>query len=446
MKQKSRAFAKRHTFFFYLFMSLPREKLFYKVLKRGLYFIPKMDKDQPQKKMVYSETVNLQGLEAENEALTSSLEKLEQENKVISTTLNRLEEESAVLRELFHNVNTELTNLKKPALLVAEIMTIMENNKAVIKLPNGNKFYCYISKDVQGLQCGESVLVDQKSLNIMEKIEFNSNLEIEKFVIINKPKESWKEIGGLKEEVQEVKEVIELPLKKPKLFEKVGIQPPKGILLYGPPGTGKTLLAKAVAHSTDATFIEVVGSELVQKFIGEGAKLVKEIFELARKKAPSIVFIDEIDALAATRMDTGTSGEREVNRTFMQLLAEMDGFKHLDNVKIIGATNRIDILDPAIIRPGRLDRLIEVGLPDEEGRLEILKVHSKNMNLQKVKLPEVSAQMEGFSGAEIRAVCTEAGFFAIREDREYVTPEDFLGAIEKIRFEDDDELEPGFFG
>ncbi|MBS3126685.1 proteasome-activating nucleotidase [Candidatus Woesearchaeota archaeon] len=405
-----------------------------------------MDKDQPQKKMVYSETVNLQGLEAENEALTSSLEKLEQENKVISTTLNRLEEESAVLRELFHNVNTELTNLKKPALLVAEIMTIIENNKAVIKLPNGNKFYCYISKDVQGLQCGESVLVDQKSLNIMEKIEFNSNLEIEKFVIINKPKESWKEIGGLKEEVQEVKEVIELPLKKPKLFEKVGIQPPKGILLYGPPGTGKTLLAKAVAHSTDATFIEVVGSELVQKFIGEGAKLVKEIFELARKKAPSIVFIDEIDALAATRMDTGTSGEREVNRTFMQLLAEMDGFKHLDNVKIIGATNRIDILDPAIIRPGRLDRLIEVGLPDEEGRLEILKVHSKNMNLQKVKLPEVSAQMEGFSGAEIRAVCTEAGFFAIREDREYVTPEDFLGAIEKIRFEDDDELEPGFFG
>ena len=182
-----------------------------------------MDKDQPQKKMVYSETVNLQGLEAENEALTSSLEKLEQENKVISTTLNRLEEESAVLRELFHNVNTELTNLKKPALLVAEIMTIIENNKAVIKLPNGNKFYCYISKDVQGLQCGESVLVDQKSLNIMEKIEFNSNLEIEKFVIINKPKESWKEIGGLKEEVQEVKEVIELPLKKPKLFEKVGI-------------------------------------------------------------------------------------------------------------------------------------------------------------------------------------------------------------------------------
>ena len=226
-----------------------------------------MDKDQPQKKMVYSETVNLQGLEAENEALTSSLEKLEQENKVISTTLNRLEEESAVLRELFHNVNTELTNLKKPALLVAEIMTIIENNKAVIKLPNGNKFYCYISKDVQGLQCGESVLVDQKSLNIMEKIEFNSNLEIEKFVIINKPKESWKEIGGLKEEVQEVKEVIELPLKKPKLFEKVGIQPPKGILLYGPPGTGKTLLAKAVAHSTDATFIEVVGSELVQKFL-----------------------------------------------------------------------------------------------------------------------------------------------------------------------------------
>ncbi len=243
----------------------------------------------------------------------------------------------------------------------------------------------------------------------------------------------------MKDVIREVKEVIELPLKKPGLFEKVGIKPPKGLLLYGPPGTGKTLMAKAVAHSTNATFIEVVGSELVQKFIGEGAKLVKEIFALARTKAPAIVFIDEIDALAAMRMDTGTSGEREVNRTFMQLLAELDGFKPLDNVKIIGATNRLDILDKAIIRPGRLDRLVEVGLPDEKGIQEILKVHTRRMSLEKVNLRKLAGKMVGFSGAEVRAVCTEAGYFAIRSDRDHVVEDDFVLAIEKIKVEEEEE-------
>ncbi|HLC70821.1 MAG TPA: AAA family ATPase, partial [Candidatus Nanoarchaeia archaeon] len=243
----------------------------------------------------------------------------------------------------------------------------------------------------------------------------------------------------------EVKEVIELPLQKPELFEKVGISPPKGILLYGPPGTGKTLLAKAVANSTGATFIEVVGSELVQKFIGEGAKLVKDIFILARSKAPAIVFIDEIDAVASVRMDNGTSGEREVNRTFMQLLAEIDGFKPLDNVKVIAATNRPDILDQAIIRPGRLDRLIEIGLPNEEGRMDIIKVHSQRMNLQKVKLKELVQMMEGFSGAEIKAVCTEAGYCAIRESRDHVTHEDFIHAIDEVKMEEEENLK-GFFG
>jgi len=313
-------------------------------------------------------------------------------------------------------------------------------------LPNGNKFYCYIAKEVKDLQSGDCVLVDQKTLNIVKKVNVSSNLEVEKFVIVEKPPESWKEIGGLKKEVAEIKEVIELPITKPKLFEKVGITPPKGILLFGPPGTGKTLLAKAVAHSTNATFIEVVGSELVQKFIGEGAKLVKDIFILAKSKAPAIIFIDEIDALAAVRMDTGTSGEREVNRTFMQLLAEVDGFDPLGNVKVIGATNRLDILDPAIIRPGRLDRLIEIGIPDEDGRLEIFKVHTRKMNLQKVSVKAVVKAMENFTGAEIRAACTEAGFFAIREDREYVTQNDFQQAIEKVRLEEEDNVKDEFFG
>ena len=411
-----------------------------------MYLNKTMVEEEIKRKADYSETFNVDNLEVENQALTNALNQLEQENKVINKTLIRTQEETAMLREMFNKTSSELENIRKPSLLVADIVNIIDENKAIIKLPNGNKFYCYISKDVKNLNAGDSALVEQKSLNILEKIDVSENFDVEKYVIIEKPKENWKDIGGLKEEIVEVKEVIELPLKKPELFKRVGIKPPKGVLLYGPPGTGKTLLAKAVAQSTNATFIEVVGSELVQKFIGEGAKLVKEIFNLARAKAPSIVFIDEIDALAAKRIETGTSGEREVNRTFMQLLAELDGFKCLDEVKIIGATNRIDILDHAMIRPGRLDRLIEVGLPDEEGLLEIIKVHTKEMNLQKVKLKQLVKEMNDFSGAEVRAVCTEAGYFAIRDNRDHVEQEDFVMAIDKIRIEDDEEDNGAFFG
>ncbi len=380
-----------------------------------------------------------------NSPLNPSLNRLEEENKVLCTNLVRLEEENIVLREMFNNTNNELTALKKPALLVGDVVSI-EEDKAIVKLPNGNKFYSYVVKEARNIQVGDSVLLDQKALNIVGTTLNNSVFDVEKFVIIEKPTESWKEVGGLKKEILEVKEVIELPLKKPKLFERVGIQPPKGVLLYGPPGTGKTLLAKAVAHSTNATFIEVVGSELVQKFIGEGAKLVKEMFQLARSRSPAIVFIDEIDALAAMRVDLGTSGEREVNRTFMQLLSELDGFQPLDNVKIIGATNRIDILDPAITRPGRLDRLIEVGMPDEEGREEVLKVHTRKMSLKDVNLSHIVSLTEGFSGAEMKAICTEAGFFAIRDNREYIVQQDFTNAVGKLRFMEEDAELGKFFG
>jgi len=268
-------------------------------------------------------------------------------------------------------------------------------------------------------------------------------------LLLTSQKTKWSQIGGLEEQEMELKEVIELPLKKPELFKKVGIEPPKGILLHGPPGTGKTMLAKAVARSTNSTFIEVVGSELVQKFIGEGAKLVKEMFNMAREKAPSIVFIDEIDAIAATRMDVGTSGEREVQRTFMQLLAEIDGFKPLDNVKIIGCTNRKDILDSAITRPGRLDRMIEVYLPNDKARTEIFKIHSKNMTFEKkIDIKKIVKLMKDFSGAEIKSTCTEAGYFAIRRNKSKISEKNLLNAIKKIKKDKEEESHEfkGMFG
>lgn len=353
---------------------------------------------------------------------TSESSQLEDENRILKETVNRLRE--------------EIDKLKEPPLMVCEIREV-NGKTAIVNIPNGNQFCVNISESCEKLRAGDIVLAEQKNLTIIRKVPLTRKFNVEKFVIVEKPTVSWKEVGGLDEQVNEVKEVVELPLKKPELFKKVGIKPPKGILLHGPPGTGKTLLAKAVAKSTNSTFIEIVAAELVQKYIGEGAKLVKEIFEMARKKAPAIIFIDELDALAAKRMEIGTSGEREVNRTFMQLLAELDGFDPLDNVKIIGATNRKDILDTAIIRPGRLDRLIKVPLPDKKARMEIFKIHSKDMTLEKgLNLKALIEKMENFSGAEIHAVCTEAGYFAIRNDRIMVTKDDLFKAVEKVKREE----------
>jgi proteasome regulatory subunit len=316
-----------------------------------------------------------------------------------------LEKENELLRNSLAHLKSELEKHKQPPLLVAEIKKIV-GDKAIVKLSNNHSFLVNMSSKCQGK---------------------------ESFVVMEKPKLNWKDIGGLDEEKDEIREVIELPLKKPELFKQVGITPPKGILLHGPPGCGKTILAKAVANSTNTTFIEVVGSELVQKFIGEGAKLVKELFQMAKENAPAIIFIDEIDALAAERMDVGTSGEREVQRTFMQLLAEIDGFKSLGDVKIIAATNRLDILDNALLRPGRLDRLVEVGLPNKKTRKEILAIYTKDMNLKGVSINKIVDSTKELSGAELRAICTEAGYFAIRADRVFIKQKDFLDAIIKVK-------------
>ena len=349
-----------------------------------------------------------------------------------SSNAGSLEEENSMLRESVNRLRSEVERYRKSPLMMCEVREFYGEN-AVIKIPNGNQFYVEISEDCEKIKVGDSVLVEQKNLVVVGKANLRSNFDVEKFVIVDKPNVPWKQIGGLDSEIAEIREIVELPLKNPEIFRKAGIQPPKGILLHGEPGTGKTLLAKAVATATNATFIEIVGSELVQKYIGEGAKLVKDIFELARNRAPSIIYIDELDALAARRMEIGTSGEREVQRTFMQLLAEIDGFDSLGDVKVIGCTNRKDILDAAIVRPGRLERHINIPTPTKEARKEILKIHMKPMNTRKINVRRILGEMEGFTGADVRAACTEAGYCAIRQSRTTITTEDFIPAIRKVQ-------------
>jgi proteasome regulatory subunit len=252
-------------------------------------------------------------------------------------------------------------------------------------------------------------------------------------------------IGGLHKQIEEVIETLELPMTNPELFTDVGVEPPHGILLYGAPGTGKTLIAKAVAHRAKATFIRMSGSELVQKYIGEGARLVRDVFDIAREKAPSIVFIDEIDSVGSRRTYDGTTGSSEVNRTMVQLLAELDGFDKRGDVKIVAATNRIDLLDPALLRPGRFDRIIEIPLPDAEGRKEIFRIHAKNMKFDGVNFDELVEMTDGLCGADLKAIVTEAGMFVIRRKGKAVTMQDFRDAFDKMIVKEKREDVAGMF-
>lgn len=247
------------------------------------------------------------------------------------------------------------------------------------------------------------------------------------------PLESYADIGGLEEQIQEVKEAVELPLTHPEIYEDMGIKPPKGVILYGEPGTGKTLIAKAVANETSATFLRVVGSELIQKYLGDGPKLVRELFRVAEEHSPSIVFIDEIDAVGTKRYDSHSGGEKEIQRTMLELLNQLDGFDAHSEVKVIMATNKIETLDPALIRPGRIDRKILFPVPDVATKKKIFQIHTSKMTLgTNVNVDEIITSKDDLSGADIKAVCTEAGLLALRERRMKIVQEDFMKAKEKI--------------
>ncbi len=367
-------------------------------------------------------------LENRNLELREQFRHMESEKRYIETQKIRYERE---LRKL----KSEIEQLRSPPLVIGTVTDVIDSGRVIVRSSAGPRFLVRTSQliDPDLLKPGVRCTLNQQSLAIVDVLPTSYDAQIYGMELVESPQEMYESIGGLERQIVEIQEAVELPLTKPHLFEKIGIAPPKGVLLYGPPGTGKTLLAKAVAHHTRAHFLRVVGSELVQKYIGEGARLVRELFELAKQKAPSIIFIDEIDAIGAHRSESTTSGDREVQRTLMQLLAEMDGFDNRGDVKIIGATNRIDILDRALLRPGRFDRIIEIPMPDYEGRLAILKIHTKGMHLgEDVSLAEVARLTEGKNGADLRAICMEAGMFAIRMEHDTVTQDDFMKAIDKL--------------
>ena len=345
--------------------------------------------------------------------------------------LSALEEENHLLRQSAEQLRQELERFRTPPLMVCEV-TDLYSDGIVVKIANGNKFF--VPQDpATPVTAGDTVLTDQKNLAVIRKIDDSKQFNVEKYVILEKPNIHWSDIGGLQEQIEEIKEVVELPLKHPELFEKIGISPPRGILLHGPPGTGKTLLAKAVATETGANFIEVVGSELVQKFIGEGAKLINEIFDLARAKAPCIIFIDEIDAVGRQRGAGLGGGNDEREQTLNQMLVEMDGFETNVGVIVVAATNRPDILDSALLRPGRFDRQVFVTLPDIRGREQILNVHMRKVPLGQDVNPGVIARgTPGMSGADLANLCNEAALMAARRNARVVEMQDFEKAKDKI--------------
>ncbi len=362
--------------------------------------------------------------------LEKRLRNLETEKQLLDAERLRLEQE-------LHSLRNEIDRLREPPLVSATIIDFLDDKgRAIVKSSTGPSFVVNTSRKVknENLKPGMRVALNQRTFAIMECLPTKLDPFVKGMEVIDSiPDITYNDVGGLEDQMVEVRETVELPLKKPELFEKIGIEPPKGVLLYGPPGTGKTLLAKAVAHETEATFIRIIGSELVQKFIGEGARLVREIFNLAKEKAPTILFIDELDAIGSQRLKIATSGDREVQRTLMQLLSELDGFEQRGDVKIIGATNRIDILDPALLRPGRFDRIIEFPIPDDESRLSIFKIHTKKLKTEeKVDFKRLVSLTEGATGADIKAIATEAGMFAIRKEADAITSKDFIDAVDKV--------------
>lgn len=343
---------------------------------------------------------------------------------------------------------TKVDELRGSPMNIGTLDEIVDDNHAIISSNVGPSYYVSILSivDQDQLEPGVSVLLHNKTSSIVGIMSDDTDPLVATMKVDKAPLESYADIGGLEQQIQEIKEAVELPLTHPELYEDIGIKPPKGVILYGPPGTGKTLLARAVAHQTSATFLRVVGSELIQKYLGDGPKLVRQMFQVAEDNAPSIVFIDEIDAVGMKRYQTNSGGAKEIQRTMLELLNQLDGFDNRGDVKVIMATNRIEALDPALIRPGRIDRKIEFPLPDVKTKRHIFNIHTVKMSLaEDVDIGEFILSKDDLSGADIKAICTEAGLLALRERRMKVTQKDFEKAKETALYRKKEKIPEGMY-
>ena len=342
----------------------------------------------------------------------------------------------------------KVEELRGSPMSVGTLEEIIDDGHVIVSSTMGPEYYVSILSfvDKDQLEPGCTVLTHNKLSHVVGILSDDTDPMVSVMKVEKAPTESYADVGGLDKQIQEIKEAVELPLTHPELYDDIGIKPPKGVILYGPPGTGKTLLAKAVANQTSATFLRVVGSELIQKYLGDGPKLVRELFRVANDLAPSIVFIDEIDAVGTKRYDSHSGGEKEIQRTMLELLNQLDGFDPRGDVKVLMATNRIETLDPALIRPGRIDRKIEFPLPDIKTRRRIFDIHTRKMTLaDDVDLEEFVHAKDELSGADIQAVCTEAGLLALRERRMKVIHNDFKKAKEKVLYRKNDGVPEGLY-
>ncbi|MFT4922050.1 MAG: proteasome regulatory subunit [Haloarculaceae archaeon] len=379
-------------------------------------------------------------------ALREHYVKLVRVHRKLEEQLDAARERQGELTSKVDRLERENETLKSSSLYVATAEELTDDGVVVKQHGNNQEVLTEVAPTLrEDLEAGDRVAIND-SFSVQRILDPETDARAQAMQVEASPEVRYDDIGGLESQTREVREAVEEPLVNADQFRKVGIEPPSGVLLHGPPGTGKTMLAKAVANHTDATFIKMAGSELVQKFIGEGARLVRDLFQLASEREPAVIFIDEIDAIAAKRTESKTSGDAEVQRTMMQLLSEMDGFEDRGEIRIIAATNRFDMLDRAILRPGRFDRLIEVPKPDWDGRERILDIHTQEMNLaEDVELTTMASKTEGFTGAELASLATEAGMFAIRDERTEIHIGDFEDALEKVRDEDDSAGQPVAF-
>jgi len=407
-------------------------------------FDPDEDEKNAKINVLDSEDIRLLksfGVGPYNAAIKEGEDQLDKLTKSINEARGIIESDTGLANPLMWDLvaDKQVMQQENP-LQVARCTKIInadtDDAKYMISIKQIAKFVVALGENVSPMDIEEGMRVGvdrsgkyQIQLPLPPKIDAAVSL----MQVEEKPDVTYNDVGGSKEQIDKLREVVELPLLHPERFVNLGIDPPKGVLLYGPPGTGKTLAARAVANRTDACFIRVIGSELVQKYVGEGARMVREIFQMARTKKAAIIFIDEVDAIGGARGDDGAGTDNEVQRTMLEIITQLDGFDARGNIKILMATNRPDTLDPALLRPGRLDRKVEFGLPDLEARTNILQIHTRSMNVERGIRYELLARLcPNTTGAELRSVCTEAGMYSIRARRKVVTEADFLESINKV--------------